>query len=64
VWINEHHRLDPASPWGGVKLSGIGREGGVESFDDHFKVKSVMVGLEDRGNFDWYKDSSTTRRLN
>ncbi len=28
VWISDHHRLDPASPWGGVKLSGIGREFG------------------------------------
>jgi phenylacetaldehyde dehydrogenase len=23
VWINDHHRVDPASPWGGFKMSGI-----------------------------------------
>ena len=45
VWVNDHHRLDPASPWGGVKLSGIGRETGQESFDAHFDVKSVMVNI-------------------
>lgn len=63
VWINDHHRLDPASPWGGVDDSGIGRECGLESFNDHFDVKSVMVST-DGGKFDWYKDTSGQRRLN
>lgn len=60
VWINDHHRLDPASPWGGVKLSGTGREFGPESFDDHFDVKSVMVNTNDQP-FDWYEDTSSQR---
>lgn len=63
VWINDHHRLDPASPWGGVKDSGIGREGGTESFDQHFETKSVMVRLDDTP-FDWYKDTTKQPRLN
>ena len=63
VWINDHHRLDPASPWGGVKLSGIGREGGTESFDAHFDTKSVMVRLDDQP-FDWYKNTAAQPRLN
>lgn len=63
VWINDHHRLDPASPWGGVKDSGSGRECGTESFDQHFETKSVMVRLSD-APFDWYKDSSSQARLN
>lgn len=63
VWINDHHRLDPASPWGGVKDSGIGRECGTESFDQHFETKSVMVRL-DSAPFDWYKDTSNQPRLN
>jgi len=63
VWINDHHRLDPASPWGGVKLSGIGRECGTESFDAHFDTKSVMVKLGDEP-FDWYRDTAQQRRLN
>ncbi|WP_424627747.1 aldehyde dehydrogenase [Bradyrhizobium sp. SYSU BS000235] len=62
VWINDHHRLDPASPWGGVKLSGIGREFGPESFNDHFDVKSVMLNTNDQP-FDWYA-SATKQRLN
>jgi len=63
VWINDHHRLDPAAPWGGVDDSGIGREFGIESFNDHFDVKSVMVSTEGKP-FDWYGDTSERLRLN
>lgn len=63
VWINDHHRLDPASPWGGIKDSGIGRECGTESFDQHFETKSVMVRLDD-APFDWYQDTTKQTRLN
>ncbi|WP_426221420.1 aldehyde dehydrogenase [Methylobacterium sp. NFXW15] len=63
VWVNDHHRLDPASPWGGVDDSGLGRECGLESFDDHFNTKSVMVATHDTP-FDWYRDTAGQRRLN
>ncbi len=63
VWVNDHHRLDPASPWGGVKDSGIGRECGTESFDQHFETKSVMVRMDDTP-FYWYKDTANQPRLN
>jgi acyl-CoA reductase-like NAD-dependent aldehyde dehydrogenase len=43
VWVNDHHRLDPASPWGGVRNSGTGREGGWESFHDFTEVRAVTV---------------------
>jgi hypothetical protein len=57
VSIDDHHRLDPASPCGGVKLSGVGREFGPESFNDHFEVKSVMVNMSDQP-FDWYGETA------
>jgi acyl-CoA reductase-like NAD-dependent aldehyde dehydrogenase len=63
VWINDHHRLDPALPWGGVKESGVGREFGTESFDEHFDVKTVMVNTDGRP-FDWYRDTGAQKRLN
>lgn len=63
VWVNDHHRLDPASPWGGVGSSGVGRECGIESFEHHFNTKSVMVRLSN-APFDWYGDSSSRQRLN
>ncbi len=43
VWVNDHHRLDPCSPWGGVRDSGHGREGGTESFNDFSHVRAVTV---------------------
>ena len=63
VWVNDHHRLDPALPWGGVKDSGIGREFGTESFEEHFDVKTVMINTDGRP-FDWYRDTSGQKRLN
>ncbi|HTH97866.1 MAG TPA: aldehyde dehydrogenase [Stellaceae bacterium] len=63
VWINDHHRLDPASPWGGVGDSGIGKESGLESFNDYFETKSIMLPLNERP-FDWYKDTAGQKRLN
>lgn len=62
-WINDHHRLDPASPWGGVKDSGVGSEFGTESFDAHFHVKAVMTNLSGRP-FDWYARGEAPPRLN
>ena len=63
VWVNDHHRLDPALPWGGIKESGVGREFGTESFDEHFDVKTVMVNTDGRP-FDWYKETAGQKRLN
>jgi acyl-CoA reductase-like NAD-dependent aldehyde dehydrogenase len=62
VWINDHHRLDPASPWGGVKASGMGKEGGWESFNDFTHVRSVFVRTEPT-HVDWYGQGER-RRLN
>ncbi|MFN2460186.1 MAG: aldehyde dehydrogenase family protein, partial [Candidatus Velthaea sp.] len=63
VWINDHHRLDPASPWGGFKESGTGRETGMESFDQFTEPRAVTVNTTGRTS-DWYGDDGTLRRLN
>ena len=60
VWINDHHRLDPASPWGGVKDSGVGREGGWESFHEFSDVQSVTVRTA-ADDVDWYGDPNPGR---
>ena len=40
-----------------MKICGIGREFGTESFDDYFNTKSVMVETSD-DPFDWYRDTA------
>jgi acyl-CoA reductase-like NAD-dependent aldehyde dehydrogenase len=45
VWINTYHPLDPASPFGGYKQSGIGRELGRHALDLYTQIKSVWVDL-------------------
>jgi acyl-CoA reductase-like NAD-dependent aldehyde dehydrogenase len=60
VWINDHHRIDPASPWGGFKDSGIGSENGVEAFNDYTAAQSVLVNLS-RTPFDWFGSSDELR---
>lgn len=61
VWVNDHHRLDPAVPWGGVRESGLGREGGWESFHEFTHIRAVTVRT-DPGPVDWY--GGDTARLN
>jgi acyl-CoA reductase-like NAD-dependent aldehyde dehydrogenase len=53
VWVNDHHRLDPASPWGGVRDSGTGREGGWESFHEFTHLRAVTVRTAP-DHVDWY----------
>ncbi|SFU22678.1 aldehyde dehydrogenase (acceptor) [Mesorhizobium sp. YR577] len=43
VWVNCYNVMDPAVPFGGYKLSGYGREGGVEHVDEYLNTKSVWV---------------------
>jgi acyl-CoA reductase-like NAD-dependent aldehyde dehydrogenase len=60
VWINDHHRLDPASPWGGLKDSGVGREGGWESFHEFTEIQSITVRVSD-DDVDWYGSDGAVR---
>jgi acyl-CoA reductase-like NAD-dependent aldehyde dehydrogenase len=45
VWINMYHTLDAASPFGGYKQSGHGRELGKYALDLYTQIKSVWVDL-------------------
>jgi 5-carboxymethyl-2-hydroxymuconic-semialdehyde dehydrogenase len=47
VWINSHNIRDLRTPFGGVKDSGVGREGGARSIDFYTEPKIVHVALRD-----------------
>jgi aldehyde dehydrogenase (NAD+) len=41
VWANSYNKFDPASPFGGYKESGFGREGGRQGLLDYCKLVSA-----------------------
>jgi (Z)-2-((N-methylformamido)methylene)-5-hydroxybutyrolactone dehydrogenase len=45
VWINAYRVVAPNMPFGGYKLSGIGRENGIEAVNEYLENKSVFVEL-------------------
>jgi aldehyde dehydrogenase (NAD+) len=46
VWINCYKRVHPGSPFGGVGLSGYGREMGFEAMREYTQAKSVWVNVD------------------
>lgn len=47
VWVNTYNQYDSASPFGGYKQSGFGRDLGYEAaLDKYTQVKSVWVALD------------------
>jgi len=45
VWINNWMVRDLRTPFGGVKHSGVGREGGIEALHFYTEPKNIFVGL-------------------
>ncbi|SEN64186.1 betaine aldehyde dehydrogenase [Pseudorhodobacter antarcticus] len=44
-WINTYNLTPVEMPFGGVKLSGVGRENGKAALDYYSQIKSVYVGM-------------------
>lgn len=43
VWVNCYQAMDPAVPFGGYKMSGYGRESGVEHMEEFLNTKAVWI---------------------
>jgi hypothetical protein len=43
VWINCYQAMDPAAPFGGYKMSGYGRESGIQQMEEYLNVKAVWI---------------------
>jgi len=46
VWVNCFDVFDAAIPFGGYKMSGIGREKGVDSLKNYLQVKAVVTPIK------------------
>jgi acyl-CoA reductase-like NAD-dependent aldehyde dehydrogenase len=43
VWINDHHKNDPRSIWGGWDASGYGKENGWDALKSYMRKRSIIV---------------------
>ena len=46
VGLNTGLVSNPAAPFGGVKASGLGREGGPEGINEYLEIKYVGIGMK------------------
>jgi aldehyde dehydrogenase (NAD+) len=49
VWANTFNRFDPASPFGGYKESGFGREGGLHGLEPYLSLTPAGLGGNGHG---------------
>ena len=48
VWVNCYKRVHPGSPFGGVGLSGYGRDMGFDAMREYTQVRSVWINVDAR----------------
>ncbi|MBZ9935750.1 aldehyde dehydrogenase family protein [Mesorhizobium sp. BR1-1-16] len=53
VWVNDHHKNDPRSIWGGFGDSGYGRENGWDALKSYQRKRNVVVSTA-TGFDDWF----------
>jgi 5-carboxymethyl-2-hydroxymuconic-semialdehyde dehydrogenase len=46
IWVNSENNRHLPSPFGGMKASGIGRDGGDYSFEFYMETKNVCIALD------------------
>jgi 5-carboxymethyl-2-hydroxymuconic-semialdehyde dehydrogenase len=46
IWVNSENNRHLPTPFGGMKASGIGRDGGDYSFDFYMETKNVCIALD------------------
>lgn len=55
TWINCYNPTFNEAPWGGYKMSGVGRELGVHGFEEYQEIKQININLS-RGMLGWYEE--------
>ncbi|MFS3128571.1 aldehyde dehydrogenase family protein [Nocardioides sp. Bht2] len=46
VWVNSYKRVNPGSPFGGVGVSGYGREMGFEAMREYSSPKAIWINVD------------------
>ena len=54
TWINCYNPCFNEAPWGGYKMSGIGRELGVHGLEEYQEIKQININLNP-GKVGWYE---------
>ena len=54
TWVNAFNPTYNEAPWGGYKMSGIGRELGVHGLEEYQEIKQVNINLTP-GPAGWYE---------
>lgn len=54
TWINCYNPTFNEAPWGGYKMSGIGRELGVHGLEEYQEIKQININLS-TGPIGWYE---------
>ena len=47
VWVNTYRAVSPIAEFGGMKLSGYGRESGFQAVYDYTRPKTVWINTSD-----------------
>ncbi|KAK2171982.1 hypothetical protein NP493_1008g00071 [Ridgeia piscesae] len=50
IWVNNYFSILNQTPFGGYKMSGNGRELGLDGFREYFETKSVIIKLPNRNS--------------
>lgn len=45
VWVNSYRAVSYTAPFGGFKMSGLGRENGPEAVDEYLETKTIWIEL-------------------
>jgi acyl-CoA reductase-like NAD-dependent aldehyde dehydrogenase len=53
MWINDHHKNDPRSIWGGFGASGYGKENSWDALRSYMRKRSIVVRTEPDFD-DWF----------
>ena len=62
IWVNSQNVRHLPAPFGGVKASGIGRDGGDWSFEFYMETKNVAIALGDHNIPKLYSSPDSRRR--